>query len=197
MPIKSGRILRVCDVAFRCNVKIRKGLGPQVAPIKRWEEIIICQSALPIDRNVAASDSDAEYFAEQTDKERVERLRSGLSAWEYDRLHLNKPHHDFDVRTGQHINFARIARSHLGNLSKSLIEGAESRAWSKEQAFDVYRHRVFGASYRYLELTYQVWRNSRSSSLAPKSNWYQLSDMAAGFDLPTIPPNRPLPPQSK
>ena len=47
--------------------------------IKRWEEITICQGALPMARNIRLSDSDGEYFAEETDKERAERLRSGLT----------------------------------------------------------------------------------------------------------------------
>lgn len=133
--------------------------------IKRWEEITICQGALPIARNVRLSDADGEYFAEETDKERAERLRSGLTRREYDRRYRNKLYQDFHERTGQHINFARIAKDHLKNLSMCLIEGAESRAWSKEQAFHVYRNKVFAASYSYLQLTFKVWGKSRELSV--------------------------------
>jgi hypothetical protein len=137
-----------------------------ICAIKRWEEIVICQGALPIVRNLPASDSDVEYFVEETEKVRAERLRSGLTRADYDRLLLNKRRQDFHERTGQHINFARIAKGHLKNLSMSLIEGAESRAWSKEQAFDVYRHTVFGASHKFLELTYLVWSESREPGVS-------------------------------
>ena len=47
--------------------------------IKRWEEIIICQSALPITGVVSVSHDDAEYLTEETEKERAERLKSGLT----------------------------------------------------------------------------------------------------------------------
>jgi hypothetical protein len=70
------------------------------------------------------------------------RLKSGLTRRDYNRLLLNRRRQDFHERTGQHINFARIAKRHRKNLLISLIVGAESRAWSKEQALDVYRHTV-------------------------------------------------------
>lgn len=137
-----------------------------ICAIKRWEEIVICQSALPILRSIPVSTSDAEYFVEESEKERGQRLRSGLTRRDYHKLFLNNGRQDFHERTAQHINFARIAKGHLKNLSMSLIEGAELRGWSKEQAFDVYRRTVFAASYRFLELTFQVWNKSRERGVS-------------------------------
>lgn len=134
--------------------------------IKRWEEIIICQSALPIIGDVSVSYDDAEYLAEETNTERAERRRSGLSRAAYDKMHLKRAHREFHERTGQHVNFARIAKRHLKNLSISLIEGAQSRAWSKEQAFDVYSHKVFSTSYIYLELAFKVWCRSPEAGVS-------------------------------
>jgi hypothetical protein len=258
--------------------------------IKRWEEIIICQSAFSTTAEMAVSYDNGEYLPEESDTERAERRISGLSRAAYDRICLERAHREFHERTGPHVNFARIARGHLKNLSISVIDGAQSRAWSKEQAFDVYRHKVFTASYSYLELAFKVWCGSREpgvsklmtmvierfrnygfgderlgsplseeaierlrvgfddiraflksrpgkralhgrrdwkiwrrafdawrfptlsphtqevylqksksqpmsievrrASLTPKWNWYQLSDMSVGFDLPTIQPRR-------